>query len=475
MEQNTESNNPVNPRRKKKTKMQIFKETQLPLLIIGIALILIIIFITGSITRAIQKNKAEKEASIAASIALAEEKARLDEESAKLLKQAEELATGFDYEGAITTLKSFSGNMSDYPALYDKLTTYESAFSNTVEWNDPNQIPNLSFQLLIADPERGFSNETYGYSINRNFITTDEFSKILQQLYDNGYILVDYNDFIETETSQDGLVVYNSKSLRLPNGKKPIMLTQTNVNYNYYLIDSNNDKVADANGCGFASKLIWNGSKFTCEMVDSNGNIITGDFDMVPILEAFIAKHPDFSYKGARATLALTGYNGLFGYRTHAGAVDYFGSEAYNLAVQEATNVANALRECGYTLACYTYENISYDSSSLTEIQTDLTAWFNEVTPIIGQVDTLVYAQLADITTDHTYSGEKYETLQNLGFRYYSGFCTEGTPWATITAQYVRQGRIMVTGANLAHHADWFTNLFDPSSVMNSTRGDVPQ
>jgi len=474
-EQYNESTRPSNPRRRKRTKIQVFKESYLPVIIVGVAFILILIFIIGSITRAVQKSKAEKEASIAASASLAEEQKRLEQESSELIATAEAMAAGFDYEGAIAVLKSFSGDIGDYPAISERLASYEAAFSNTVAWDDPNQIPNLSFQLLLADPARGFSSESYGYSINKNFITTEEFSKILQQLYDNGYILVDLDDFITSEVSQDGQVIFKSKSLRLPNGKKPIMLTQTNVNYNYYLIDSDGDKIADANGGGFASKLLWDGTKYFCEMIDSEGQTVTGNFDLVPILEAFVAKHPDFSYKGAKATLAITGYNGLFGHRTHAEAVNYFGDEAYRLAVQEASALINALRNSGYTLACYTYENIPYGESSLTEIQSDMTDWFNDVTPILGQVDILTYAQQSDITTDLSYSGEKYDTLQNLGFRYYLGFCDDGKPWCSITAQYVRQGRILVTGSNMAYHADWFTNLFDPSSILDSTRGEIPQ
>ena len=37
---------------------------------------------------------------------------------------------------------------------------------------------------------------------------------------------------------------------------------------------------------------------------------------MVPLIDAFVKKHPDFSYRGAKGTLALTGYNGVLGYRT---------------------------------------------------------------------------------------------------------------------------------------------------------------
>ena len=46
----TNSSRPANPRRKKPTPMQIFKERFLPLIIIALTLILIIVFIVGSIT-----------------------------------------------------------------------------------------------------------------------------------------------------------------------------------------------------------------------------------------------------------------------------------------------------------------------------------------------------------------------------------------------------------------------------------------
>ena len=464
-EQFNESNRPVNPRRKKRSQMQIFKETYLPVLIAGVALILIIVFIIGSITRAVQKNKAEAAASIAASSSIAAEEARLEQAAKDLMAQADVLMAGYDYQGAIALLNTFEGDISKFPTLNDKILECEAAQKTLVSWSDPNQIPNLSFQLLVADPGRGFSHDTYGYSINRNFITTDEFSKILQQLYDNGYILVDLDDFTTTEIAADGTIIYKVTPIMLPNGKKPIMLTQTNVNYNYYLIDSDGDKIPDANGTG---------SSFSCEMVDANGKTVTGDFDLVPILEKFILKHPDFSYRGARATLALTGYNGLFGYRTHPSAKELFGETAYQQAIQEAKKVADALRRTGYTLACYTYENIAYGDSSLTQIKGDMNSWTEEVVPVLGHMDILTYAQLSDISKDSVYSGEKYETLQDLGFRYYLGFCEDGKPWANITDGYVRQGRIMVTGSNLTHHADWFTNMFDASSVLDSTRGNVP-
>lgn len=464
-----------NPRRRKKTKTELFKEAYLPVIIGGVALLLILIFIIGSIVRSVQKHKAEEQASIAASIAQQEQDEQLAAEARGLLAQAALLADFCDYDGAIATLEQFTGNMADFPELSAAVDQYVTAKSQLVAWEDPSQVVNLSFQLLIADPSRAFSHEVYGSSFNRNFITCQEFEKILEQLYNNGYILVDREDLFAQETVS-GTTTYTAKTLYLPAGKKPLMLTQTNVNYNIYLVDGDGDRLPDKNGGGFASRmLVDENGNITNEIVNADGSTsINNSADMVPILNRFIQSHPDFSYCGARATIALTGYNGLFGYRTNASARQESGEDIYNSNVENIRAVAQKLRATGYELAFYTYENIAYGQADYAQVQADLEKWNEEVVPILGKMDAIVYAQLNDLTEEATYSGEKYQLLQNDGFRYYLGFCDDGKPWATVTNDYVRQGRIMVTGATLAHHADWFTGMFDAASVLDSSRGEVP-
>ena len=469
------SQRPINPRRKKKTKAQIFKEAYLPVIIVGGAIVLILIFIIGAIVRSVQNSNAEEQA-IQESITQEElEKQQLLEQEAELIAEAELLANAYNYEGAIQVLNRFTGELSEYPDISSKMEEYIDAKNQMVLWDDPNDIPNLSFQLLIADPYRAFQNEIYGSSFNRNFITTDEFQSILQQLYSNGYILVSPDDIFEITANPDGTAVCTTKELYLPAGKKPVMLTQTNVNYHYYLIDSNDDKIPDADGGGFASRLVLEADTIQCEMIDSSGQAVIGDYDMIPILETFIDIHPDFSYNDARATIALTGYNGLFGYRTEPAARERNGEDAYYQAVSDATDIADWLRGNGYSLAFYTYDNIPYGESSLDVIESDISHWEEEVVPIIGHLNTIVYAQNSDLTDDLNYSGEKYDLLKGKGFSYYVGFCTEGRAWANVAAEYIRQGRIMVSGSSLTHHADWFYGMFDPSQVLDPTRGEVPQ
>jgi len=471
-----ENKRPVNPRRRKRSQWQIFKEAYLPAIIACAALLLILIFVIGSISRGIQGQRAEEKAQLAAEKAEKAEKERQTKEAKQLLADAAKLASQYDYDGAIAVLDSFSGKASDFKDITQRRTEYLDAKNALVLWDDPNQVVNLSFQLLIADPSRAFTDEVYGRSFNRNFITTGEFTKILQQLYENGYILVRLSDIMTTTVNPDGSTTVGTKDLYLPNGKRPLIITQTNVNYNTYIVDGDGDKLADKDGAGFASRLLIDeNGNLSCELINADGTITTGAYDLVPILEAFIETHPDFSYKGARAVLALTGYDGLFGYRTNPESDEYFGRMYYGEQIIQATEVAKAVREAGYEIACYTYANESYGDYSASQVQSDINRWLEEVVPILGDVDILVYAQNDDIAAPNTaYSGDKIKILMDAGFNCFIGFNNDGASWFMEGTGYVRQGRLMVHGGNLAYKSAWFEGIFDAKSVLDSTRGQVP-
>lgn len=465
MEEQNMNNRPENPRRKKRSKAQIIKENYLPALIVCVSLVLIIIFAIGSIVRSVQKNRYNAELAKQESIAAQQAQDRLNNEAAALLNEAVSLAKHFDYAGAIAVLDSFSGNLYEYAELSEKYAEYASAQSNLVLWNDPNQVLNLSFQPLIADSKRAFTDETYGTSYYNNYITVDEFTKILLQLYENGYTLIRHSD---VAADNGAMEVY------LPTGKKPLIITETHVNYNTYMIDGDGDKLPDKDGSGFASKLIVDeNGNLTCQYVDSTGVTTTGAYDIVPILESFVETHPDFSYKGAKAILALSGYDGLFGYRTTPAALEHFGSAFYDQQVQEVTEVIAAVKDAGYELACYSYENESYGGFSADQISQELALWNHEVTPLLGQTSLFVLCRNTDIAEPGTaYSGSKFEAMRSNGFTDFIGFAKEGKCWYNSYADHTRMGRILVTGANMANHSEWFTGIFDPGTVKDQARSN---
>lgn len=454
---------PLNPRRRRKTKMEIFKEAYLPTIIMIATAIIILIFVIGSVSR--RSDSAETTPPDTTPSTTAPTTDIHAEEAQRLLAEAALLAADYDYQGAANLIDSFSGDISSYPVLSAKKSEYLAADANMVTWTDPTQIKVLSFHGLIADPARAFVNKDYGAAYNRNFVTCSEFSKILQQLYDNGYILVSLDDFTVCEENADGQTQCQFKELRLPVGKKPLLLVQTNINYYTYMIDSNGDGTADKDGAGFASRmLVGADGKITCEMVDSEGNTVQGNYDLVPILNDFIAGHPDFSYRGAKAILAPSGYNGIFGYRIDAASKASKGDAYHNTQVAGATEIVNALRADGYELACYTYGNSAYGTLSAAEIQSDLRSWTNDITPYFGSTNILVFAQNSQI---EEYTGGKFNVLQNAGFRYYLGFNTT----SKVDSNYALINRIFVTGSQMTTegHAQ-YSGLFDAASVLDPLR-----
>lgn len=465
MEENRNDNiQPTPPRRRRKrSKWQDFKEAYLPVLIVLVAVILIITFIAGAISRGGSdegKAKETTEPSVDTS-------ALLQQEQDSLLSKAAALAAQYDYEEAIKVLSSYSAGVNTSEVLLAKIQEYQSAFDQLVPFTDIENIPHLSVNLLIQDMARALADADYGTNgsggYSKNYITTSEFKNILQELYGNGYMLVSLYDI--APVSADGSITRGT--LYLPAGKKPLVLSQTGTNYFTYMVDGDGDGLADKSGDGFASRLIVDASgKLVNEMVDAEGNTVTGAFDLIPILDEFVAAHPDFSYRGAKATIALTGYDGLFGYRTDPETAEKISQEYYNEQIASVGTVINAVKASGYDLACYTYEMVRYDGMSSTEIQADLQKWTDEVKPLLGDVDILIYPWGSDIGDGNEYSGNKYIALNNFGFKYYIGMDNSTDSWGQLTGSYYRQSRRWVTGTNL--DGDMFSDLFDSSKVIDA-------
>ena len=454
-------------RRRRKTKMQIFKEVYLPPIIVCVSMILVITFLIGSVSNAIQLKQIEKEKEqmqLSESLSAA---AQAEQENQRILAQAEQLAAEYNYEDAITLLDSL-GDLTQHQDLQAKRAEYVSTMTSLVEYNNPHDIPNLSFHVLIHDMAQAMKSKDYGGSYNKNFVSTSEFTKILENLYRNGYVLVDFESFVGSKTDINGNAQYEAVPIYLPADKKPVMLTETMVNYFDYMTDLNDDDIPDYSG--FAHKLVLDGSgNIKAEYVDASGQTNVGNYDLVPILEDFIASHPDFSYRGARAILAVTGHEGVFGYRINSAVVANKGNDYWEKEIAGAKEITNALREKGYTIACYTYKNDAYSKFSVAQISADLQSWANQITSVIGNVDTFVFAKTSNITD---YNGAAFQTMYQSGFRYF--ISNADAPMTQVNPTYVRQNRLMVTGETMQHYSSRFTGLFDCAAILEVTiRGDI--
>lgn len=474
---------PLDPRyvrRRKREKKRIFKEVYLPAIIAGLALLLILSFIVGSVSNAltVKKNKdsaAQVEAQQQASAADAAEV-----EFKRTMAQVESLVTGYDYQGAIDLLNEYlNGYNGSNNTFREQAVAKQAALVNEqnqlVELKDVTTIPNLSFHVLMADASRACNKDVSGADMaglyNKNFVSVEEFSRILNQLYSSNYVLVDFDSFVYKATGVDGNDEFGAKSIYLPQGKKPVMITETMVNYFEYMVDPDKDGKLDGTGHGFANKLVLDeNGDIKAAYVDANGQSLVGNYDLVPVLESFIQEHPDFVYQGARAILAVSGTEGVFGYRTNTSYVSRFGQAFYDNEVIEAKKVVAALREKGYTIASYTYSNQAYRSMTTLQIQAEVTNWTNQITPVLGEVDTMVFARASDI---ESYSGTTFDVLYKSGIRYFLN--SGSSPRVDINKTFVRQTRLMVTGETLAWYSSQFTSYFDSNVVLDlTTRGGMP-
>lgn len=244
-----------------------------------------------------------------------------------VLAEAKHLAAQYDYDKAIAAVTGFAG-WESVPELQQAKADFEAQKAQAVRYADPTTIPHIFFHTLIADTARAFDGDPEQGGYNQFMATIKEFNAVLQSLYERGFVLVDIHDVAGPQQQADGSTKYVAGDIYLPAGKKPIVLSQDDVCYYEYMTDSDSDGKPDKGGDGFASRLLVKDGKLTCEYVDADGQTLYGSYDLVPLLDDFLDQHPDFSYRGARATIAVTGYQGAFGYRISNDYKEKLGDEA---------------------------------------------------------------------------------------------------------------------------------------------------
>lgn len=370
---------------------------------------------------------------------------------ANLISSADVVAAGYDYDQAISIIQSYGKKYEKKKDLKAAISKYEEGKTALVKYEDNLSIPHLSFRTLIYDTKKAFDGDENSAKYDRNMITVSEFSSILEALYDRDYVLVGLDDIAKMK---DGTVIL--RDIYLPKDKKPIVISQENVSYYRSLA-----------GNGFASKLVIDdGGNPVCEYVHEGGKTSTGAYDLVPILENFIKKHPDFSYRGARAVLGVTGYDGVLGYRTNPNGNDYHPDEE-----ECAKKVVGRLKELGYTFAGNTWDYTSYGTNSVDHMKKDADRWETEVAPIVGNTDILILAGDSDISKNGEYASdnEKFNYLKSKGF---SLFCPAvvGDSGGLADTDYLRLGRYNINGRALYNPADMLSDFFDAEQILDVSR-----
>lgn len=386
----------------------------------------------------------------------------------KVLTTAKAKAAQYDYDGAIRLLQK--DNAYVYNVHFQKAAEkFQKKKDKCVAWS-PDQVTHIFYHSLIVDTSKAFDGDYKTDGYNQVMTTMDEFNKITQKMYDKGYVMVNLYDLAGLDENGN----MKAKTIYLPKGKIPFVLSQDDVCY-YHSQD----------GDGIATKLVIDEEgKVRNEYVQDDGSTVIGDYDVVPLIDRFVEEHPDFAYHGHKGIVALTGYNGILGYRTdisYQTRPDDLNDDKkawleehpdFNLETERAgaKQVADAMKAEGWTFASHTWGHKNMSTISMERLITDTENFKENVDPLIGGTDIIIFAFGADINTGGEYTGdEKFDYLKSQGYDYYCNV-DSNRYFVQITDQYFRMGRRNVDGYRMYYNPDLLSDLFDASLVFDPSR-----
>ncbi|MDD2213608.1 MAG: hypothetical protein PHR21_03585 [Oscillospiraceae bacterium] len=358
-------------------------------------------------------------------------------------------------ESTLEELDSYFENDSDLQSIAE--TVKENLPTGLVTY--AGNVENLTVKPLIVDTSRAFQSNDVGSTTESSMLTTTEFANLLQQLYENNYVLVDLQYLMDDSGE--------ARQLELPEGKQPFVLTLENFNY-----------TPTRRVYGNNSNLVLNDQGQVCgEYVGIDGKpVVARDNEAIGILEAFVETHPDFSFDGAMGTISVSGAYGVFGYVLNQRQLDAYNSFAteYNIPglslsdadftnnQQQCQAIIDTLKENGWTFASQSYSGSSVTDLSLEELESDTESWQTEVGALTGSVNTYSYPY------GNNYSGddERKLYLQNQGFTFFLGYGDEA--YSAVSQNYYYMSRLVLSGAQM--RAGSLDRLVDVSKIYDSNR-----
>lgn len=414
------------------------------------------------------------------------------------LAEATTLAAGYWYDEAIEKLQQMlpkgsqaegadgqgdeaSGGLTGEQTrqVQDLIEEYAQAKDSLTAYEGP--VPHLCFPTLIEDTNLAFDGDDYASKYDSVMITTKEFKAILESLYANDYVLVDIHDVAGEVKGDYGGVTVEQKTLQLPPGKKPLIISQDNVNYSEV-----------RNGDGIARRLVLDDNEQVKALyTDGEGHDKVGDYDLIPILETFVSEHPDFSFRGAKGIISVSGSLGMYGYDISSPQTAPISHEteksndkkqldeefskkeevkAINVGdtategQRTAAAISTVLKRNGWSLACAGYSHKYLNDMTLDGLKADLQSWYDEVEVLTGSTDILFYPYGGEVP-----AGDGLEYIKSQGYVYLCGLYT-ADECLQIQDGYVRQTRRFIDGYTLKAAAADFMQFFNATALLDSDR-----
>lgn len=377
-----------------------------------------------------------------------------------LLDDAELLMAGGRYLSAQSALTRLAAVFVDDTVIKADLAECAARVPAKLE-NYSSTIEVISIKPLIVSPARAFDGDAYSAAANDAMLTTGEFSKMLAELYANNFILIDSSRIYTAERQR--------AVLKIPPGKKPLILVIEGLNYYATRRQTGNcwDLLLDENG-NVSAEFMNDSGQMT---VDRQG-------EAIGILDQFVLDHPDFSLDGAKGTISLTGYECIFGTVTDQDQLEdrnqaLLDNGMAGIALtpaeieanyQKVQSIMNRLKNTGWEFASSTYGFIDLRAQPIDRIQADTAKWLAQVGSLTGPVSFINYPNGAFLTG----SDERAAWLRSQGFILFGG---QGTTAYLIPGEgYIYIDKTPINGYTLTnsqtYHLDRF---FDVSKIYDAT------
>lgn len=305
-------------------------------------------------------------------------------------------------------------------------------------------VPHIFYHCLIAFPEITYS-PAIGGALDADCVTVSEFKRCLEALYKNNYVLIDINSTFEVVV-ENGKEVVKDKKVMVPEGKIPLVMS----------ID---DMVYDPNkmGWGMVDKIILDADgNFATYTKHKNGEeVVSYDNEVIPILDRFVLAHPDFSYNGAKATLAVTGFAGVLGYRVQRR------SSNQQEEIEAVKPIIERLKETGWNFACHGYGHKHSRDISYNLFADDTKRWKEDIEPVVGPTSIYVYPYGQTVPRNDP----KYQVMLDSGFKVMCGVNT-APAWDNY-GHSVFMGRQGIDGFSLRHYKTSLAPYFNIDEIID--------
>ena len=377
-----------------------------------------------------------------------------------MMAMADHMLANFQYYSAEELLSDLARIFPDDQIIQSDLYVATSNTSPVTTYNGSVEV--ICVKPLIADTTVAFENN-YVASTDSYYLTTSEFRKILESLYDKGYCLIDPASMADLSNS----TFMNVQEITIPENKKPLVIILEDFSY-----------TAARSTIGMCQKLVMNDLGQICgEYISASGQtVVSRNSEAIGILDAFVEEHPDFSFNGVKGVISLTGYQSVFGYVTDIDQVDDRNNalaaaglppidptdqdiETAKAAVQA---IIDKLKDSGWIMASSTYGFINANHCEQETIQNDTQKWLEQVGSMTGHVDILVYPN-GDFIRG---SDPRCEYLKEQGFRLFFG--VGPSPYYTYGDNYLYFDRCMLNGDTL-RNVD-YSRLFNVKEVYDGNR-----